>query len=69
MYRRAGYRVVSEQPAWQVFLEGREAPLLLMVRRLPRKAGTASSPAGAESEGSVGQQTSEGSAAAAHAAS
>ncbi|KAL4425296.1 hypothetical protein ABPG75_009312 [Micractinium tetrahymenae] len=35
MYRRAGYRRVGDQPAWQRILEGRSRPLTLMMRVLP----------------------------------
>jgi len=35
MYRRAGYRRVSQQPEWQRILEGRSQPLVLMMRVLP----------------------------------
>jgi ribosomal protein S18 acetylase RimI-like enzyme len=38
LYTAAGYRAVEagRQPAWQARLEGRAAPLVLMLRRLPR---------------------------------
>ncbi|KAL4854556.1 hypothetical protein ACK3TF_004720 [Chlorella vulgaris] len=36
MYRRAGYRHVMDQPAWQRRLEGRSVPLSIMMRVLPR---------------------------------
>lgn len=51
MYLRAGYRRVLEQPAWQRWLEGRQTPLVLMMRALPRRAAQAAdAPAGAEQQ-------------------
>ncbi|KAL4418803.1 hypothetical protein ABPG77_010212 [Micractinium sp. CCAP 211/92] len=52
VYRRAGYRRVSDQPGWQRILEGRSRPLALMMRVLPwelrqraRRAAPAPAPA------------------------
>ena len=50
LYAAAGYRSVGRQPGWQAFLEGRQAPLSLMMRPLtglPRPAAAAK-PAAAE---------------------
>eukprot|EP00890_Picochlorum_soloecismus_P005064 jgi/Picsp_1/5559/NSC_02918-R1_acyl- n-acyltransferases-containing protein len=34
LYKSMGYRKVSQQTAWQTFIEGRSNPLVLMVKRL-----------------------------------
>lgn len=41
MYESHGYRRAVQQPTWQQLLEGRPHPLVLMMRRLPRRQGSA----------------------------
>ena len=36
LYKNAGYRFVAKQPEWQRMIEGRQNPLALMLRVLPK---------------------------------
>jgi hypothetical protein len=57
LYLQAGYRRVLEQPEWQRMLEGRQKPLMLMMRTLKRRAaGEAASQAASQAGPSPEQQ-------------